>query len=240
MKENETKTQAELNQDKIYRFIISLVWQFVVLFVVVYATVAQNMYAGWALLGYVSFVGLALFGYSIGLFRGPQVLAQKDLSSLRYMVSPTAQVTLVIGSIFTVVEAVIMLSTGFFFYAAIWIAADIIQHLYVRLTRKAIALQDAGDVELGPRENRSADDMIRDIKDPEVLEELRDTLETLREECEDIDYKMRCLAKDGTLPPEGSLNRKDYDKLAEERDLKVQELEAALTKAAYKGQLRHL
>ena len=207
---------AKKNQAKINKFVTSLIMQCVVFGAVLFATVAGNAFAQGVLVAYTVYICIAVVIYSAIFFLPMDMLVKRDLGSLKDVNMPSVMVSQTIATVFSLVEVAIFISFGHWILATVWVVGEIGQYALRHKIRRVVAAQ--GD----------------DFIDPDTLlhEKIDPVFEQYQQELIDIESQMRPLLNDGHLPPEGSLNRKEFDELEAKRDALSTEFTEKLFQAA--------
>ena len=232
-------TQADINRAKIRTFALSIVTQFAVLTVVIFATFYAGEISGWVLNTYVAFLALGFFSYFMICITSPRSIARRDLSRYKLItVTPTGGTMRGIGIMFSLIEIPILLTHGFIFIGVLWAATEIVQFIGVRQVKKAIALQDSGEVEV---QKPTLESIVTSpgklpTKD-EFSEVIEPKLEKFTKEISNIYQRIRKLYADnnGAPPPEGSANHTEAQELEARKEKLVLEMEDAIVQAAMKS-----
>jgi hypothetical protein len=235
-------SEAEKNQAKINKFIMTIVYQVFILSVVVLATVYNSELAQWGVVGYCVIVGIALFSFIVIALSRPEVIARTVLKrndSWKDTLTPTGTVRRFIGTFVTGIEVALLLTHGWLVVGTIWAVAELFQYLSVRKMRMAAEFYEDDEIdfdeETGDIVNAKTGEPIDELSlNKEFLTpELDAKLIEFQTELDELETQLRRLLShnNGALPPEGSLNRKDFDELNARRDALIESLEGTVLDA---------
>ena len=249
MKETDTNIEntADINRAKIRRFCGSIIIQAVVLSTVAYATIGANEFAQWGVMAYFTFICLGSLSFIIITLSKPETVARtvlKRTDNWRDTLSPSGTVRRYIGTFVTVIEVALLLTHGWIIVGTIWAAAELLQYLSVRKIAQAAALIENGEVEYTPSfepdTNPAPSTGNLSLNDEFLTPEIDAKLTEIQTELNDLDTQIRRLLShnDGALPPEGSLNRKDYNELSARRDEVIESIDTVILEAAKDFQQR--
>jgi hypothetical protein len=226
-------SQAEANQAKINKFVMSIVWQIAVFVMVVFATFQDNLIAQWMLVCFGGVLGLALFSYFIIAAIKAENLAKRDLTKLKRAITPTERMQQTIGALFSIAEIAILVSHGWIYLAIFWGVTELLQIMSVRNIQKAAELQGEDWVDRTAKE--MADQAQADAEAEAFNKDVMMDLIELENDLSDIDHQIRGLFNDGFPPPEGSENYKTMVELNEARTEIVDKVEDIVIKAGLKA-----
>lgn len=247
-------TKADKNRSKIHRFLLSLVLQVVILSTVFAATVHDHYLAQWAIIAYSFLVVAGLLSFVVVSISSMKALAQTYAQSQNkwvFSLSPTGSVLRFISAIVSLIEIALLLTHGWLIIGTAWLLAEVFQFASIRRMSRAKQLVDTGEIEIdNPLENKHDNNQLGTLVSTVALptdnldeekfnKKLEEKLTEIDKEFQDIDSQMRylCSHNNGALPPEGSLNRKEYDELAARKEGLAEKIDQAILDAAEESKL---
>lgn len=207
--------QAMENSAKIRRFVGGIGWQCAVFTTVVYATYLENAAAEFLLGAYSWLLALAFISYCGYVLRPMDMLASKDLSKEREMMTPSVGVGRMIGLAFTIIEVPILITHGFLYLAIFWGIVEVLQHLSVRKIKLALREQET--------DLRNMTDAAME-KDKDFSASVKPDLDEFNEKLAEVDALIDIAVDEQ--------NKEAAEELLAARTQLINEIEAVLTKAA--------
>ena len=160
-------------------------------------------------------LALAFISYCGYVLRPMDMLASKDLSKEREMMTPSVGVGRMIGLAFTIIEVPILITHGFLYLAIFWGIVEVLQHLSVRKIKLALREQET--------DLRNMTDAAME-KDKDFSASVKPDLDEFNEKLAEVDALIDIAVDEQ--------NKEAAEELLAARTQLINEIEAVLTKAA--------